>query len=77
LTHTFLILVTVGPGHGVYRKCYTLVRGQRAEKFENHCSNAIKLHCSFHVALCSPNSEHITKAFLEIPRAAYQTWQPS
>jgi len=36
--HTFLILVTVavGLGHGVYRKSYTLIGGQREEKFENH-----------------------------------------
>jgi len=33
LTHTFLVLVTVGLGHGVYRKVYA--GGQRAEKFEN------------------------------------------
>jgi len=36
LTHTFFVLVTVGLGHGVYRKLYTLIGGQRAEKFENH-----------------------------------------
>jgi len=24
-------------GHEVYRKLYTLIGGQRAEKFENHC----------------------------------------
>jgi len=36
LMHTFLILVTVGLGHGVYRKSYTLIGGQREEKFENH-----------------------------------------
>ena len=36
LTHTFLVLVTVGLGHGVYRKLYTSIGGQRAEKFENH-----------------------------------------
>jgi len=36
LTHTLLVLVTVGLGHGVYRKLYTLIGGQRAEKFENH-----------------------------------------
>jgi len=29
------VAVTVGPGHGVYRKLYTLIGGQRAEKFEN------------------------------------------
>jgi len=34
--HTFLVLVTAGLGHGVYRKLYTLIGGQRAEKFENH-----------------------------------------
>jgi len=38
LTHTILVLVTVGLGHGVYRKLYTLIGGQRAEKFENHWS---------------------------------------
>jgi len=27
LTHTFLVLVTVGLGHGVYRKLYTLIGG--------------------------------------------------
>jgi len=32
LEHTFLVLVTVGVGHGVYRKLYTLIGGQRAEK---------------------------------------------
>jgi len=37
-THTFLVLVAVGLGHGVYRKLYTLIEGQRAEKFENNCS---------------------------------------
>jgi len=36
LTHTFFILVTVGLGHGVYRKLYTLIGGQSAEKFENY-----------------------------------------
>jgi len=36
LTHTFLVLVTVGLGHGVHRKLHTLIEGQRAEKFENH-----------------------------------------
>jgi len=36
LTHTFLVLVTVGLGHGVYRKLYTFIWGQRAKKFENH-----------------------------------------
>jgi len=41
LTRTFLVLVTVGLGHGVYRKLYTLIEGQRSEKFENHCSRAI------------------------------------
>jgi len=38
LTHTFLVLVTIGLRHEVYRKFYTLVGGQHAEKFENHCS---------------------------------------
>ena len=33
----FLVLVTVGLGHGVYRKMYTFTGGQRAEKCENHC----------------------------------------
>jgi len=33
LTHTFHVLVTVGLGHGVYRKLHTLIGGQRAEKF--------------------------------------------
>jgi len=37
LTHTFPVLVTVGLGDGVYRKLHTLIGGQRAEKFENHC----------------------------------------
>jgi len=37
LTHTILVLATVGLGHGVYRKLYALIGGQRAEKFENHC----------------------------------------
>jgi len=36
LTHIFLVLETVGLGHGVYRKLYVLIGGQRAEKFENH-----------------------------------------
>jgi len=34
LTHTFLVLVTIGLGHGIYRKLYTVIGGQRAEKFE-------------------------------------------
>ena len=37
MTHTFLVLVSVGLGHGVYRKLYTLIGGWRAEKFENCC----------------------------------------
>jgi len=36
LTHTFLALVTVEQGHGVYRKLCTLIGGQRAETVENH-----------------------------------------
>jgi len=36
LTQTFLVLVTVGLGHGVYRKLYTLISGQRAQNFKNH-----------------------------------------
>jgi len=36
LTHTILVLVTVGLGHGTYRKLYSIIGGQRAEKFENH-----------------------------------------
>jgi len=36
LAHTFLALVTVGVGHGVYRKLYTLIGSERAEKFANH-----------------------------------------
>jgi len=31
LTHTFLVLVTVGLGHGVYRKLYTVI-GVNAQK---------------------------------------------
>jgi len=31
LTHTFFVLVTVGLGHGVYRKLHILIGGQRAE----------------------------------------------
>jgi len=49
LTHTFLVLVTVGPGHGVYRIFYTLVGGQRAEKFENHRSTTIKPFVVFEI----------------------------
>jgi len=37
LTHAFLILIAVGLRHGVYRKLHTLIGGQRAEKFQNHC----------------------------------------
>jgi len=37
LTHTFLVLVTVALRHGVCRKMYTLIGGQHAETFENHC----------------------------------------
>jgi len=47
LTHTFLVLVTVGLGHGVYRKLYTLIVGQRAEKFENHWFKSTNLTFSF------------------------------
>ena len=36
MTHTFLVLATFGLGHGVYKKLYTLIGSQRAEKFENH-----------------------------------------
>ena len=35
LTRTFLVLVTVGLGHVVYRKLYTLIGCQPAGKFEN------------------------------------------
>jgi len=42
LTHAFLVLVTVGLGHGVYRKLYTVIGGQRVEKFENHCLTQIR-----------------------------------
>jgi len=42
LTHTFLVSVTVGLGQEVYRKLYTLIGGQRAEKFENHCPRTTK-----------------------------------
>jgi len=38
LTRTFLVLTTVGLGHGACRKIYTLIWGQRAETFEIHCS---------------------------------------
>jgi len=38
LTHPFFVSVTVGLGHGVDRKLYTSIGGQRAEKFENHWS---------------------------------------
>jgi len=35
LSHTFLVLITVELDHGVYRNLYTLIGGQRTEKFEN------------------------------------------
>jgi len=35
-SHTFFVLVAVGIGDGVYRKLYTSIGGQRAEKFDNH-----------------------------------------
>jgi len=35
LAHIF-VLVTVGLSHGVYKKLYTSIGGQLAEKFENH-----------------------------------------
>jgi len=38
LTQIFLVLVTLGLGHVVYRKLHTLIGGQREEKFDNHCS---------------------------------------
>jgi len=44
LAHTIFVLVTVGLGHGVYRKLYTLIGGQRAEKFENHCCKQTTFH---------------------------------
>ena len=34
--NTFLLLVNVGLGHGVYRKLYTFIGSQRALKFENN-----------------------------------------
>jgi len=43
LTHTFLVLVIVGLCHGVYGKWYKLIAGQRAEKFENHCTRPTAL----------------------------------
>jgi len=41
------ILVTVGLGHGVYRKLYTLIGGQRAEKFENHWSSHSNINSGY------------------------------
>ena len=35
---SFLCILTVGLSHRVDRKLYTLIGGQHAEKFENHCS---------------------------------------
>jgi len=46
LTHTFLVLVTVGLGHGVYRKLHTLIGGQRAQKFENHYLKRLATLCN-------------------------------
>jgi len=40
LTHTFLVLVTLGLGQGVYIKLYTFIGGKRAETFENYSSSA-------------------------------------
>jgi len=37
--------VTVGLGHRVYRKLYTLIGGQRAEKFESRWSRVSKVFC--------------------------------
>jgi len=37
-----LVLVTAGLGHGVHRKLYILIGGQRAEKFEKHWTRATK-----------------------------------
>ena len=39
-THTFHVLVTVGLGHGVYRKLHTLIGVQRAGMFDNRWANA-------------------------------------
>jgi len=47
LTHIFLVLATAGLGHRVYRKLYTSIGGQRAEKFESHwsiLSGALSVH---------------------------------
>jgi len=44
LTHTFLVLITVGLGHGVYIKLYTVIGGQRTETFENHWLRCSKQH---------------------------------
>jgi len=46
LAHTNLVLVTVGLGDGVYSKLYTLIGGQRAEKFENHRSEVYCRSCT-------------------------------
>jgi len=49
LTHIFLVLATAGLGHRVYRKLYTSIGGQRAEKFESHwsiLSGALSVHSS-------------------------------
>ena len=47
MTHTILVFVTFGLGHGVYRKLYTLTGGQRAEKFENHWFKSKKKRTKF------------------------------
>jgi len=44
LTLTLLVLVTVGLGHVVYRKLYSLIGSQRAKTFENHWSITINFH---------------------------------
>jgi len=54
-THTFLVLVAVGLGHGVYRKLYTLIGGQRAETFENHCSRPRLAEMGLETSLETPS----------------------
>jgi len=52
LIHTFLVLVTVELEDGVYRKLYTLIGGQRAEKFQNNWVRAmVRVKVRFRVYL--------------------------
>jgi len=75
---TTLVLVTVGLGHMVYRKLYTLIGNQRAEKCENHWSRLFG-HAYNHPFVCNQWQQFVvntlkTAVIILYPFLSYVTW---